>query len=261
MTGLIILTFVPFLVALGFMIRLRAERAERAAEEQRMALLEQQLETDALIQQRWNAAFTHELRSPLAAVLGYTELLEDGALGPIDDRAVDAVRRIRAAADELLHIVEGVETLALAMPQPPAPPQTVDARALLYDAADALRYDADTRGTSLSVRDVAASFTTSPDDAARALRLALGAAIKATPDGTLTLTATPAPDPALIIAGTALHTERDHPDTALSSHLQQSLTGAAFRLALARQTAQILGGTLTLEPDGAATTVILRIPG
>jgi signal transduction histidine kinase len=258
MTGLIILVFIPFIVAIGFFIRLRGERQERAAIEERMRILEQQIERDMLKQREWYGALTHELRSPLAAVLGYAELLDDGALGDMDDRSRDAMRRIRAAADHVIRLVEGIEGVTFAGEQHEAGVEHIGVQTLLQTAADALQFDADARGTTLRVTETSATMETSAEDAERAVALALGAAIKVSANSTLVLAAQPE-STVLTIAGTRLDPRRDDPDNASVSHLGHPLTGAAFRLALARHAARVLGGDLTLEHADGSTTISIRL--
>src|SRR5262249_54572328 len=42
------------------------------------------------------ANMSHELRTPLAAILGYTELIQEGFYGPLPDKALDSLTRIRS---------------------------------------------------------------------------------------------------------------------------------------------------------------------
>ena len=51
------------------------------------------LEELSSMQQRFVADVSHELRTPLTSILGYTEMLEEGAYGELGDEQRDAVRR------------------------------------------------------------------------------------------------------------------------------------------------------------------------
>jgi signal transduction histidine kinase len=44
----------------------------------------------------------HELRTPMSAIIGYTEMLIDGGYGPMNDQALDSLHRIKRNAVELL---------------------------------------------------------------------------------------------------------------------------------------------------------------
>ncbi|BAI62688.1 putative histidine kinase [Methanocella paludicola SANAE] len=48
---------------------------------------------------------SHELRNPLAIIKGYTELLYDGTLGPINDKQKDKLARVRENVDKLADMV------------------------------------------------------------------------------------------------------------------------------------------------------------
>jgi PAS domain S-box-containing protein len=71
---------------------------ERRAVEELTAL--DQAKTDFL------SSVSHELRTPLASVLGYTEMLEDGAAGELSQKQVDLVSRIDRNGRRLLALIE-----------------------------------------------------------------------------------------------------------------------------------------------------------
>jgi signal transduction histidine kinase len=54
------------------------------------------------------AVMSHELRTPLNAIAGYAQLLKDGVYGPLNERQVDGVARIRRNEQRLLLMVEEV---------------------------------------------------------------------------------------------------------------------------------------------------------
>ena len=54
----------------------------------------------------------HELRTPLAAILGYQELLADGLYGELNDRQREPVNRIQQSAQQLIHLLDGLQELA-----------------------------------------------------------------------------------------------------------------------------------------------------
>lgn len=51
----------------------------------------------------------HDLRAPLATIIGYQELLADGTYGEIDTEAEEAVARIGEAAEQLLDRLDELE--------------------------------------------------------------------------------------------------------------------------------------------------------
>jgi signal transduction histidine kinase len=58
------------------------------------------------------ANMSHELRTPLAAILGYTELIQEGFYGPLPDKALDSLTRIRSNGKHLLGLINTVLDIA-----------------------------------------------------------------------------------------------------------------------------------------------------
>lgn len=84
--------------------RVAAAAVQAALERERHAVEEltalDQTKTDFL------SAVSHELRTPLASVLGYTEMLEDGAAGELSAKQLDLVSRIDRNGRRLLSLIE-----------------------------------------------------------------------------------------------------------------------------------------------------------
>jgi two-component system, cell cycle sensor histidine kinase PleC len=206
----------------------------------------------------WRAVLAHELRSSVAAILGYTELLADGTFGPLDDRAGLAVRRIGHAADQLIAFVEALDDPAVAGPTAGEFATAVAGRQLIDEAMRPLLSDAEARGVTLHADAGDAEFRTRRDVAVRTVRIVLGAAIKASGGSTLRIVSAAAPAPAITIHGTHLDPDSDEPD-----RVGAPLTGAGLRISLARRTAHGINGRIVMErvPDGTRISVILpRLP-
>jgi signal transduction histidine kinase len=226
-----------------------------ASLQQRVAELEQQLEEVPPPSREWLAVLAHELRSPLSAVIGYAELLGDGSLGPLDPRAIDAAGRTRLAADQLLRLIEGAEQI-FADARQDEPAETVSSRELLISVADTLRTDAEARGATVLVAEGDVRLVTRTDDARRCLLLAVSAAIKASPNATMRLHAADGTQPRITLAGSDLDHRRDDPDRGPGS----PLTGVGLRISIARRSAHLVGGSLTLEPSAAGTLLSIDLP-
>ena len=54
------------------------------------------------------ANMSHELRTPLAAMLGYGELLQDGAFGELPEKSIRIVERVQANGKHLLGLINSV---------------------------------------------------------------------------------------------------------------------------------------------------------
>jgi len=55
---------------------------------------------------------SHELRTPLVAILGYTELIQEGFYGPLADKGLDSLTRIRSNGKHLLGPINTVLDVA-----------------------------------------------------------------------------------------------------------------------------------------------------
>ena len=58
------------------------------------------------------ANMSHELRTPLAAILGYAELTQEGFYGPLPEKSLDALSRIRSNGKHLLGLINTVLDIA-----------------------------------------------------------------------------------------------------------------------------------------------------
>jgi PAS domain S-box-containing protein len=85
--------------------RLRSQNA--ALEEQNRRVNEA-----SRLKSEFLANMSHELRSPLNGIIGFTELLYDGKLGPIPERPREFVGRIHGSASHLLQLINGVLDLS-----------------------------------------------------------------------------------------------------------------------------------------------------
>lgn len=199
----------------------------------------------------------HELRSPVSAILGYEELLEDGTFGELDPRATDALRRIRYAAEQLISLIDGVDRLGDESPAA-ATATTVDANDLIDAAVAAAGFDAEARGTALQVehgRNV--RLVTDRRQAGRALLLALSAAIKASPGAALRIFAIDGEAPAICVAGTRV--DRAEHEAGRDGAAAGPLSGVGLRIAFARSAARLAGGTVVLVREDAADTARIEV--
>jgi len=181
---------------------LRELRARLDATQARLADLEQRHSPDDL-----DAALahltSHDLRAPVATILGYQELLNEGALGDIPDDANDAIARIGIAARQLLTLLDGY--FAVQHAEARRLPVVAGATSLAPIIQDVLRGSqtlAREYGTTidLSMWERLPTLHTDAEQLRRALDLAFSASVRASPKAALAIRVEDAGDSRVTIA-------------------------------------------------------------
>lgn len=171
--------------------RVAADAVQAALQRERHAVEEltalDQTKTDFL------SSVSHEFRTPLASVLGYTEMLEDGAVGELTAKQLDLVSRIDRNGRRLLSLIEDlllnsrIESGQLNLARRPC-----DLAAIVDHAWEATGPLTQRRALDLRHEIASRPVTVDGDDTAieRVVLNLLSNAVKFTPDGgivTLTL--------------------------------------------------------------------------
>lgn len=86
-----------------------AQRAALAADNARLFAMAQDA---SRAKDEFMASMSHELRTPLTAIIGYTELLGDEIVGPLNATQREQLARIRASGNLLLALVDQILHLA-----------------------------------------------------------------------------------------------------------------------------------------------------
>ncbi len=132
------------------------------------------------------ATITHELKTPLTAIIGYGELLEATSGGPT--RHVSAINR---NARRLLELIDDMLLLTTVKdPHRPFEPVPVDLGALVHEACDMVEVQATSRGVGLDASAAARGVMVAGDsfELARLVGNLVGNAVKFTgPGGAVTL--------------------------------------------------------------------------
>lgn len=228
--------------------RRRARRQAQELEEtrRRLAAAEEARET-------FFDLATHELRSPLSAIFGYQELLQDGAYGELGPEAADAVARIGQAGHHLLHLVDGIIELGRLRTGEVRPElTTVDLGLILTTAAEAFRTQAEDRGIEARVEmpDALPAIRTDRERLIRAIDLAVTSAVRHPETRSMTLTVELDDGQATLrIRPLALDVGPDRYDPA----------STGIRLAVVRRIAELLDGGLELTTeDDHVREIVLR---
>jgi hypothetical protein len=205
----------------------------------------------------------HELRTPLAAILGYQELLADGLYGELSDRQREPVTRIQQSAQQLIFLLDGLQELADAGAS--ETDEIVAGNTSEISNALLARL-----GPFASSRSVKLTADPENDEALppfrlprllRAAEIAFTAAIKSSHGSALRLHCARSDGVVMCtLHGAALDLNRDHPAHFDLSSAGPPPTAAQLRLAMAAATLRIVGGNLRLLPADNRVTLELSIP-
>ncbi len=219
------------------------------------------------------AAMSHELKTPLNAVLGFSEIIRDEVLGPVGhDGYRDYAGDIHKSGTRLLAIINDV----LDVSRLEGGLLTIDARAEnVLDIAEAAYKQArivthDPRRIELDVPADMPSLQVDPRRLSQALGNLMSNALKFTPPpGKVRFVARLTPDGGVLLkvedSGIGMAEETVaaalEPFRQLDGSLARRFEGAGLGLSIAKALAELHGGSLTVQSAvGEGTTVTIALP-
>ena len=93
-------------------VRLARAVGEQAAAAFRSVARHDALRQAAVRRERFFSAMSHDLRTPITAIVGYSELLQDGIIGDLDTRQQEMVERISQVSSHLAELVNDILDIA-----------------------------------------------------------------------------------------------------------------------------------------------------
>lgn len=145
------------------------------------------------LQSQFLAHITHELRTPVHAIIGYVELLTDGTYGPLNDQQRSTLSYLRQSAQDLLSLINNLLDVArIESGRADLMLETFDLRDLIADVCHLLQPLAEAKCLELGSRIEMANPILRTDRAKlkQVLINLLGNAIKFTETGRITIRAT-----------------------------------------------------------------------
>jgi len=218
------------------------------------------------------AIMSHELRTPLTAVVGYTELLADEVVGPVNDTQRDHLSRVRASSEHLLMLIEDILSYArIEAGRELVRIEDFGLAALLEQASVIIRPLAEKKSLefTLSGGNARAVMRSDPQKVRQIIINLLANAVKFTTKGSVRLGARVYDERvAFEVADTGPGIAREHLDRVFDAFWQvdQRMTrksgGTGLGLSVARQLARLLGGDVSVRStigEGSIFTVDLPL--
>jgi PAS domain S-box-containing protein len=247
------------------------ELAGRAALAIDNAALYHQAKAASRAKSQFLATISHELRTPLNAVICYTDLLETGIAGPLNDQQRHHLERIAASSRHLLHLIDEVLSFAsIDVGKVEVRTEPVDVAALAREVASLIRPTADRKGIGFRVHtpDRPIPVETDPGKLRQILLNLLSNAVKFTDDGEVALRVAPEPDGDILleVRDTGIGIAPEDMDRIFEPFEQARAIGAAARggtglgLSVSRNLARLLGSDLLVESEvGQGSTFTIRL--
>jgi PAS domain S-box-containing protein len=217
------------------------------------------------------ATLSHELRTPLNAVLGYAQMLRQGAIEPARrDHALKIVERNAASLSQLVSDVLDISRIAAGKVRLRL--ETVDVRAVLSEAVLTVRPAAEAKGVRLQVHDGLdmRPVQADPDRLQQIVWNLLSNAVRFTPSGGKVDVSLTAGDSHLeiTVADTGIGISPEFLPHVFDrfrqadNRIAREHGGLGLGLAITRELVELHGGTIRASSDGAdrGATFTVRIP-
>jgi PAS domain S-box-containing protein len=218
------------------------------------------------------SSVSHELRTPITSILGYTEMLEDGAYGQLGEEQLDAVRRVGTNSARLLSLIDDLLTLSriqdggLGMVD-----RVVDLRKVIAAGCAVVAPSLGRRALELDVElpDEPIPFLGDRDMLERVVINLVGNAVKFTPEGGHVVVRLLVDAESLVIevADTGIGIPRQEQEQLFTRFFRSSLAqehaipGSGLGLSIAHAIVEQHGGSMSVESEpGTGTTFRVHLP-
>lgn len=218
------------------------------------------------------SSVSHELRTPITSILGYTEMLEEGAYGELAPEALDAVRRLGANSTRLLSLIDDLLTLSRVQDEGLSfADRLVDLRKIVAAGTTVVAPTLERRELELTVDlpDDPVPFLGDRDMLERVVINLVGNAVKFTPEGGRVGVALAAESDAavLTVSDTGIGIPREEQEQLFSRFFrsslaqQQAIPGSGLGLSIAHAIVEQHGGSMSVDSEpGQGTTFHVRLP-
>ncbi|MDO8915105.1 MAG: LytS/YhcK type 5TM receptor domain-containing protein [Coriobacteriia bacterium] len=248
---------------------LQAANQQLTAASTELAVTNQRLGEASEAKSQFLRAMSHELRTPLNSVIGFSDLLQRGTAGEVNDEQTKQLEMINRSGRRLLAIVNDILDLSrIEAKATQVAHETFDLVVLVRDIAASVVPGAGAKGLTVTVEATEDEFSveSDPSKVGQILINLLGNAVKFTDAGGVTVRIQR--PSASIIAVEVRDTGPGIPpellDAVFTEFVQhdEHVEGTGLGLAISRSLAELLGGTVTLDStlgEGATFTLMLPV--
>ena len=210
------------------------------------------------------ASMSHDLRTPMNAIIGYTRILLRRTKDALDDRQYLNLENIQTSADNLLILINDILDLSkIEAGRIDITPGDVDLRQLVSDCVTSVLVKPDVR-LEEQIEEIG-SVHTDADLLRKVVMNVMGNAAKFTERGSITVSVRPAGEwieLSVADTGSGIPAE-DLPhifDEFRQVDREGGQEGTGLGLSIAKKSIELLGGSISAESEvGAGTTFTLRI--
>lgn len=259
----------PFLSTCASLVAAYRNELRRQQAEEELRALNARLEQANQELESFTYSVSHDLKSPLRGIDGYSSLLLKGYADRLDARGLDFLERVHGAAGRMGQLIDDLLAYAR-LDRRAHTAEVVDPRALIEDLLDERGQQAGERGAEVHIDIPWTAMAADRDGLAMALRNLLENAFKFTGD---------AAPPRIEIGGRRTDDSyvlwvRDNGcgfdmqyhdrifDIFQRLHKVEEYAGTGVGLALVRKAMQRMGGRVWAESSpGAGATFYLELPG
>ncbi len=252
-----------------------SENLEQRVEERTRDLraLNQQLQEANRHKSQFLANMSHELRTPLNSIIGFSEVLLDGAAGELTDRQRLYLDTILDSGQHLLTLISDILDVAkIEAGKVQLEPTLCPCADLVEEAVDVVRPQAERKRLRLGGRVDPLSTTVWADRSKlrQVLLNLLSNAVKFTPEGgEVQVTAGPGPGGAVefrvVDTGIGIQPKDQErifqPFEQVDNSYSRRYEGTGLGLSLTRRLVELHGGSIRVQSDlGAGSTFIVTLP-
>ena len=236
--------------------------------DRRLLTANRRIEEASLNKSQFLRRMSHDLRSPMNAIIGYSRLLQRRLADRMNEREARNLANIETSSSNLLNLINDILDLSrIEAGRIEVAVQAVDLCALAGECADALESIVE-EGVELrrDLEDVG-EIRTDPDRLRQVVMNLLGNATKFTDTGSITLSLRSVDGAAeLSITDTGIGIPPEDLPRIFDEFRQverqggEQTEGTGLGLAIARKTVELLGGTISATSEvGVGTTFTVRI--